>query len=359
VSTRVVVLRAALGTLPAVTALALLTVVGVLLVKPRAAATMASRMEIRTLETRAGMLRGILSRSTESADRDVGALEHDIGEKLRAEDRTPELVERLAAYALEQGGPSEIRALLIETGEAVRHEPPGTAALPRAAGSLRQPDDPRLALFRTPLVSTPVTLTAETTAERIAGVLWRVNQLPALCEVKSLEIESNRPLVKVRLELRALRREELLPSVAAPSQIQGGAQAGPRPPVAPASPPAAGGDGILALSRLLALPMPPAVDLSAPPRWSRDPFLTPGEKRRSHAGKVAASTAPEREPSVRSILFSSGRRLAIVNGRIVGIGEQIDGYRVIDIERETVVFGTPAGQTVRVGLRVVSAGDSR
>lgn len=61
--------------------------------------------------------------------------------------------------------------------------------------------------------------------------------------------------------------------------------------------------------------------------------------------------ASEPLPSVTSILFGANRRLAILNGRILGEGDSVGGRRIVRIERETVVLRDPAGREVRVGVR--------
>jgi len=99
----------------------------------------------------------------------------------------------------------------------------------------------------------------------------------------------------------------------------------------------------------LTIPAPPRIDLSAPLPLARDPFLFGDESRQVEAS-VAAPIAAAPLPSVRSVLFSAERRLALVDGRIVGIGEPVGGYTVVEIERDAVVFGTPAGTRVRVSL---------
>lgn len=104
----------------------------------------------------------------------------------------------------------------------------------------------------------------------------------------------------------------------------------------------------------LAMPAPPRIDLSAPLSLARDPFLFGDESRQAEA-PVAAPIAAAPLPSVRSVLFSASRRLALVDGRVVGIGEPVGGYTVVDIERDAVVFGTPAGARVRVSLHEPAA----
>ncbi len=98
----------------------------------------------------------------------------------------------------------------------------------------------------------------------------------------------------------------------------------------------------------LAIPVPQRVELSAPIAFVRDPFLFGDETRRPAAPAVRRAVAAE--PVVRSILYSADRRLAIVDGRIVGVGEQAGGYTVSVIERDAVVFTTPAGARLRVSV---------
>jgi len=51
---------------------------------------------------------------------------------------------------------------------------------------------------------------------------------------------------------------------------------------------------------------------------------------------------------VRSILFSSSRRLAIVDGHIVGVGDTVGTFTVSAIEQGAVVFATSTGERRRV-----------
>jgi hypothetical protein len=94
------------------------------------------------------------------------------------------------------------------------------------------------------------------------------------------------------------------------------------------------------------IPAPPDVDIHTRPAWARDPFLFGDESRTRTAAGVRQS--PGRELMVRSILFSSSRRLAIVNGHIVGVGDTVGTYTVSDIEQGAVVFATSTGERRRV-----------
>lgn len=98
----------------------------------------------------------------------------------------------------------------------------------------------------------------------------------------------------------------------------------------------------------LAIPAPPPVDLASRPSWGRDPFLFGGESRA--AARPAAPPPAQVRPAVRTILYSSDRRLAIVNGRTVGVGDAVGEYTVAEIERTAVVFTAPSGERFRVSV---------
>ncbi|MFO7692534.1 MAG: hypothetical protein R6V57_05570 [Vicinamibacterales bacterium] len=102
----------------------------------------------------------------------------------------------------------------------------------------------------------------------------------------------------------------------------------------------------------LTIPAPPPIDPASAPSWRRDPFLF-GDETRAVSRPVVSAQAAE-PPSVRSILYSASRRLAIVNGRIVGIGDRVGDYTVAGIERDTVVFLAPSGGRLRVSVHATA-----
>jgi hypothetical protein len=55
-------------------------------------------------------------------------------------------------------------------------------------------------------------------------------------------------------------------------------------------------------------------------------------------------------PRVESILIAHNRRLAIVDGRIVGVGETVGPRVIVRIDDDGVVFREPSGREVRVAL---------
>lgn len=97
----------------------------------------------------------------------------------------------------------------------------------------------------------------------------------------------------------------------------------------------------------LSVPAPPAVDLSAEPLMRRDPFLF-GDERRDLLRQAASAVQPD--PVVRSILYSTGRKTALVDSRVVAVGDTVGGLRVVQIERDAVVFSSPAGDQRRIAL---------
>jgi hypothetical protein len=106
--------------------------------------------------------------------------------------------------------------------------------------------------------------------------------------------------------------------------------------------------GATAQSDPATIPAPPDIDMSTRPILGRDPFLFGNESR--SIALAAVRQLPESDPTVRSILFSSARRLAIVDGQIVGVGDKAGAYTVSDIEEGAVVFTTPAGERRRVAV---------
>jgi hypothetical protein len=55
-------------------------------------------------------------------------------------------------------------------------------------------------------------------------------------------------------------------------------------------------------------------------------------------------------PQISAILASSDRPFAMINGRVVTVGDRVGQRVVTAIEPRTVVFREPSGVQVRVGL---------
>jgi hypothetical protein len=59
---------------------------------------------------------------------------------------------------------------------------------------------------------------------------------------------------------------------------------------------------------------------------------------------------PEPEVIVASILYSSERQLAIIDGRIAGVGDRVGTSRVVAILPRSVVLESPTGERHTVEL---------
>jgi hypothetical protein len=81
------------------------------------------------------------------------------------------------------------------------------------------------------------------------------------------------------------------------------------------------------------------------PQWKRDPFAN--DQRVDSQAPVAPK---EPDPVVTSILFSSGRRVAMVDGRIVRAGDQVRTGIIRDIEAAAVVIVGRDGRERRVAI---------
>ena len=98
---------------------------------------------------------------------------------------------------------------------------------------------------------------------------------------------------------------------------------------------------------------PQDVDMARVPGFTRDPFLY-GDESREIVARVSFTPQEGPGPVVRSILFSTTRRLAIVDGKIVGVGDSVGGYTVVEIEQGAVVFTSAGGAPLRVSVHGAS-----
>ncbi|MEI6669868.1 MAG: hypothetical protein WCP29_17090 [Acidobacteriota bacterium] len=107
------------------------------------------------------------------------------------------------------------------------------------------------------------------------------------------------------------------------------------------------------------IPAPPSTEGAVPSASTRDPFLFGSEVREVREAAVVAAAATD-DPVVRSILYSTGRRLAVIENKVVSVGDKVGDFRVAQIERDAVTFSTPTGARRRVTIKVpVVAGASR
>ena len=95
----------------------------------------------------------------------------------------------------------------------------------------------------------------------------------------------------------------------------------------------------------LTIAAPRDVSLETPPEWRLDPFTNAYEQKPVAAAPVGEAPPPEPEVTVASILYGGDRQLAIVNGRIVRVGDSVGGSTVVEIQPRAVVLdGGPRGR---------------
>lgn len=312
--------------LPIVVPIAIVAAGLLLFVQPSLSSALRAASEAGQLESRIVSLRRLVTTGGATAD-GRGAVLAEFARRVPLEDRTPELVEQLARLALDPPDTTQARGLVIDTGRRVRSDDTPAAGAPRPAAPLAPglSVDARWRLFPVALAYTPITVSFRCTYDRLGRVLWRLRGLPTLVEVHDLEVTRALPLLKVTMVIYALQR---LGPVTASTPA-------PQVPMAPGDP--------------ATIPAPPPVDMQTAPSWPRDPFLAHGETR----NQAVAAATPERaepDPVVQSILYSSERRLALVDRRILKVGDHVGAATIIDIQPTAIVLRQPGGRTRRVEL---------
>jgi hypothetical protein len=141
---------------------------------------------------------------------------------------------------------------------------------------------------------------------------------------------------------------------------------GPAGGVAPAdimadAPPVAGVGDARAVIDTTAIPTLADVATDRLPEWRRDPFENLQEAPEVVVVSDAPAPAPaiDPDPVVASVLYSTGRRLAVIDGRIVRPGERAGGGRVLDILPKAVVLELPDGARRTVELQAPTTGARR
>lgn len=136
-------------------------------------------------------------------------------------------------------------------------------------------------------------------------------------------------------------------------------------PAAPASPPASAPRPLPSAPsprKPVETPAPGTPRAGAPPAAAPSPAAPPPVKPLpappSSATPSSATPTPrppaplaEPLPKVESILIDHNRRLAIIGGVVVRVGESVGTRVVVEIQPEAVVFREPSGRLVRVTLR--------
>jgi hypothetical protein len=129
------------------------------------------------------------------------------------------------------------------------------------------------------------------------------------------------------------------------------------PPAAPVTAPGGvGGAGTPTLGPLDPTQVKPLADVALDrlPEWPRDPF---NSLRVAEAPEVIETVdggpAPvaDPDPVVATILYSPERRRAVVDGRIVGVGDKVGTATVVDIQPNAVVIESAENGRVVLLLR--------
>ncbi|HUP41113.1 MAG TPA: hypothetical protein VM115_13400 [Vicinamibacterales bacterium] len=173
------------------------------------------------------------------------------------------------------------------------------------------PAESTVRLFSQTMKQTPVTLTFDAGFEQIGRFFRNLRVLPTAFKLQSVELT---PAAGLRAGLmRANVSLRVFHEIEAPTPLQ----------VSAAKP----------------------VDVTTSPQWTRDPSA------KAPPPRVSATPPPaEPDPVVTSILFSSGRRVAIVDGRIVSAGDRVRTGTIRAIEPGAVVIVDTAGRERRATI---------
>ncbi len=64
---------------------------------------------------------------------------------------------------------------------------------------------------------------------------------------------------------------------------------------------------------------------------------------RTAVSTATASAAPVVPPALQMVLVGGGRRIAVIDGELLNIGDEIRGLKLLQIHDESVVLNTPQG----------------
>lgn len=131
-------------------------------------------------------------------------------------------------------------------------------------------------------------------------------------------------------------------------------------PLMPEGPTAGSGGAIGPPIDPMSIAPPPALDLTRDPVWPRNPFAqSPVVAVPPPAtGLLPPEPAPAL-PVVDVIMYSErGSKSAIIDGRIVGAGDRINGGVVVSIARDAVIVQLTSGERLRLPLHPDRGGGS-
>ena len=101
---------------------------------------------------------------------------------------------------------------------------------------------------------------------------------------------------------------------------------------------------------LLVLAALPRLAAADPTPLRHDPFAIPAATRPPPAAATAtieSAAVPLWQPKLRAVVVAGSRSMVSVDGRVVVLGEQIDGFKLVRVEEQRATF---AKNGVRVEL---------
>ncbi len=92
---------------------------------------------------------------------------------------------------------------------------------------------------------------------------------------------------------------------------------------------------------VLPAPAPAGPVPEVPPGWEESPFLS-GRNAPSEDGGTAGSPSGERPYQLKGILWDPQRPSAIINNQVVGVGDRLHGWQVMEIQKDRVILSDGA-----------------
>ena len=75
--------------------------------------------------------------------------------------------------------------------------------------------------------------------------------------------------------------------------------------------------------------------------WLGDPFRNDHKYKKSPAPKSVKKKSQVRKPQLSAISVSEGGAMAVVDGRIVEVGEKVGSWRLIEVTKDAALFKGP------------------
>lgn len=91
-------------------------------------------------------------------------------------------------------------------------------------------------------------------------------------------------------------------------------------------------------------------DINYEDGWKGDPFRNDQKYKKSPKPKAAPKVRRVKKPQLSAISVSETGAMAVVDGRIVAVGEKIGSWRLIEVTDDAALFKGPEGSIwVRIG----------